>query len=552
MVAVLLSPADQRTAGEPEPARPGRARGAALVVGEAVAAVGAALLMVLLAGGVEVDPLDRIGQVSGLAALQFRFAVLGLLALVLVIVAARARFSAHAPLVGRLTAAAASGLFSGLVAGAAVVALNGTAYGLHATYGDSGALVNIAHYIAQHGTMEANYPPGFPYALRWYSDLTGTPPEYAIKALQIGTTALVGPIAYLAWRRLLSPLWALGLGVVPVLPLIDPYKPYPNLALVVFVPVLLLLLRRLRRVGELPWRRIALSGAGFGVALGVVFLVYSGWFVWSAPGFAVAALVLFPWRAWRKGLLLVAVTGVVFAAVSARHLYGILLASSNIKDTYFYWDTWTEPAYIAMWRSDLPGANPGPWPPPGELGGVGLFTLLAIVGLAASIAVARRRTAVVMLSSVFAGAWAMRFHFGSQMYAEQAVQLYPRSTAELLYCLLLLVGFAVYFGVRRLPAGGAVRAGLASPSVAIGALAAMLLLFASAGSSIGDRYMPRVDDSLGHLAMNAQMTRLLDGGCSRYAERMGRGCFAEGDQAYFFLLQELRRSGPKTGELHRG
>ncbi|WP_447008273.1 hypothetical protein ACRAKI_18065 [Saccharothrix isguenensis] len=550
------SSADQATVPDATPVRSGPRRRSLLITAEIIASLAAAALMVLHATGVDVDPLDRIGQISGLAALQSRFALIAVIATVLVIITARVRWRAYAPAVERIAAATAAGLFSGLVAGAVVVALDGTPYGLHATYGDSGALVAIAHYIEQHGTMEANYPPGFPHILAWYSQLTGQPPEYALKALHIGITALFGPIAYLTWRRLLPPLWALGLGIVPALPLIDPYKPYTNLMLVVLIPVLLLFLRRLRGITTRTTRQVVLAGIAFGATLGVVFLIYSGWFVWSAPGFIVAALVLCPWRTGlRKALILVAVTSVVFVVVSARHLYGLLLASGSIKDTYFYWDTWVEPAYISMWRGDLPGMDPGPWPPPGELGGVGLFTLLAALGLGLAITVARQRTAVIMLASVFVGAWVLRFHFGSKMYAEQAVQLYPRSTAELLYCLLLLTGFAVYYEVRRRTAIGAPRTTGArltgSRSAAIGAFTALFVVLASAGSAIGDKYMPRTDNSPGLLAMNAQMTQLLDGTCSRYAIEFGHGCYVEGDQAYFHLLRELQAAGPKVGELHR-
>ncbi|MCE6997502.1 hypothetical protein LZG04_22265 [Saccharothrix sp. S26] len=520
-----------------------------LVAAEAVVSVAAAALMVLLARGIEVNPLDRIGQISGLAALQLRFALIAAVLLLLAVLAARTRWTAHAPLTRRIAAAAAAGLFSGLVAGAVLVALRGTSWGLNANGGDSGALVRWAHTLLDTGTMQADYPPGWVHAIAWFSQLTDTDPEHSLKALQIIGTALFGPVAYLSWRLLLSPLWALGLGVVPGMVLIDPYKPYTNLMLVVMVAVLLALLRRLRRAADTPWRAIVLGGIGFGIALGLVFLIYSGWFVWSAPGVLISALVLFPWRTGRlKGLALVAITAAVFVAVSSRHLFGLLTASGSVKDRYFYWDTWTEPAYIAMWRGDLPG-NTGPWPPPGELGGVGLFTILALVGLAAAIAVARSRTAVILLTTTFAGAWLLRFYFGAQMYAADAVQLWPRSTAELLYCLLLLTGFAAHYGVRRFDGVARVRAAFASPSTGLGVLAALLLLIASAGSSIGDRYMPRTDNSLGYLAAAAQLTRQLDGTCSAYAHTLGKGCFEQNDYRLGEALFEISQHAPKYGEL---
>ncbi len=540
-----------RTSSEhtPPPPTTAQPRRGWLFAAEAVVSVAAAALMVLLARGVEVNPLDRIGQISGLAALQLRYALIAVVLLVLVVVTARVRWAAHAPAARRLVAAAAAGMFSGLVAGAILIALRGTSWGLFANYGDAGTLSQWTQTLIDTGTMKADYPPGWIHLTAWYSQLTDTAPDNALKPLQIVGTALFGPVAYLAWRLLLSPMWALALGVLPAIVLIEPYKPYTTIMLVVMVPVLLALLRRLRRAGDTTWRGIVLPALGFGAALGLIFLIYSGWFVWSAPGIVVAALVLFPWRTgWAKGLALVAITAAVFVAVSYRHLFGLLEASGSVKDRYFYWDTWTEPTYIAMWRTDLPGTT-GPWPPPGELGGVGLFTILALIGLAAAIAVARSRTIVITLTCVFAGAWLLRFHFGSQMYAADAVQLYPRSTAELLYCLLLLTGFAGYYGVRRFDAVARVRAALSSPSLGLGVLVAAFLLLASAGSSIGDRYMPRADNSLGLLATASHLTRQTDGNCAAYAHTLGKGCFTKNDPRYHESLEELSQLSPKRGEL---
>ncbi|WP_148088666.1 hypothetical protein [Saccharothrix texasensis] len=536
----------EHTPPPPPTAQPRRGR---LFAAEAVVSVAAAALMVFLARGIEVNPLDRIGQISGLAGLQLRYALIALVLLILLVVTARVRWAAHAPTARRLAAAAASGLFSGLVAGAILIALRGTSWGLFALYGDAGTLSDWAHVLMDTGTMKPDYPPGWIHVIAWYSQLTDTAPENALKPLQIAGTALFGPVAYLAWRLLLTPMWALALGVLPAIVLIEPYKPYTTIMLVVMVPVLLALLRRLRRAGDTTWRGIVLPAIGFGLALGLIFLIYSGWFVWSAPGIVVAALVLFPWRTgWAKGLTLLLVTAGVFVAVSSRHLFGLLDASGSVKDRYFYWDTWTEPTYIAMWRTDLPGTT-GPWPPPGEIGGVGLFTILALVGLATAIAVARSRTIVITLTCVFAGAWLLRFHFGSQMYAADAVQLYPRSTAELLYCLLLLTGFAAYYGVRRFDAVTRVRAALSSPSLGLGALVAVFLLLASAGSSIGDRYMPRVDNSLGVLATASHLTRQTDGNCPAYNHTLGKGCYGKNDPRYHLALEELAELSLKPGEL---
>lgn len=532
-----------------DPVRPRKRRRWPLIAGEFFVSIGAAALLVVWARGVEVDPLDRVGQVSGLAGLQFRFALIALVALIAVVVAAKARY-AH--VVERLAAAAAAGLFSALIAGAVVVALRGTTYGLFAIYGDAGVVTDWARSLVQTGKMPWSYPPGFIHAMAWYSEFVGSTPEHALKVMQILGTALFGPVAYLSWRLVLRPMWALVLGVVPSMVLIEPYKVYANLMLVVLVPVLLFLLQRLRHAGQMSYRGIVLRGIGIGAVIGVVFLIYSGWFVWSAPGVLVAALVVFPWRTalWRA-LTLVAVTTVTFVTVSFVHLYNILAASGGMTDRYFYFDVYAEPTYIAMTRGDMPGAMPGPWPPPGELGGVGVFTIIALVGLAAAIAVGRRRTAVILLSSLFAGAWVVRFYYASTMYEQDAVQLYPRSTGELLYSMLMLCGFALYFGVQRLEGVPRLRPWLAARSLRIAALAGMFVLIAMVGSAIGDRYMPRSDNSLGMLALASHLTRQPDGTCPSYAKTLGVGC-ANGYQEYRNLLPQLTKDAPRPGELpHR-
>jgi hypothetical protein len=310
------------------------------------------------------------------------------------------------------------------------------------------------------------------------------------------------------------------------MPLLEPYKPYTTVVLVALVPLLVVFLRLLRGAGAPTWTRLALSGAATGVALGVLFSLYSGWFLWSAPGALVAVLVRFPWRAPVRGLALLAVTAAGLVAVAWPHLFGVIAAAGRVQDRYFYFDTAVEPAYIAMWRNDLPG-NVGPWPPPGELAGVGVFTVLLVVALGVAVAVAGRRTAVLTAGTLLAGAWVLRLAIAARMYETQTVQLYPRTTAEILFCLLLMAVLAARYGGRRVQDAWRARAAAGNGRVPrnamplIGALCAALLLALSVGSATADRYLPRNDGSVGLLAYVAQHVRQPDGRCPKFSGPSG-------------------------------
>jgi hypothetical protein len=496
----------------------------AVGTGEVVAAIGAAVASVQLSHSVAVDPLDRVGQVSGLAALDLRFVLLGLV--VLAACLATARHPRAFAVTSRLACAAVAGLATGLVAGGVLLALRGTAWPLFANWGDSGQLIRWADDILAGRGVPADYPPVVLHLIARWAELTGDSTAGALRTAQVVGTALYGPLAYLAWRLVLAPVWALAATLVAAMPLLEPYKPYTTVVLVILVPVLIAFLRVLRRAATLTWRHLTLVGAGTGVGLGVLFSVYSGWFLWSAPGALVAVLVLFPWRAPLRGLALLGLAAAGLLAVAWPHLIGLLAAAGTVQDRYFYFDTATEPAYIAMWRNDLPG-DVGAWPPPGELAGVGVFTVLLVVGLGVAVAVAGRRTAVLTAGTLLAGAWVMRLLIASQMYATQTVQLYPRTTAEILYCLLLLAVLGAGYGGLR--ARGAWLARTVAwnghpPRVAapvVGALSAALLLALSMGSATADRYLPRNDGSVGLLAYVAQHVRQPDGTCPSYSGPQG-------------------------------
>lgn len=498
---------------------------AVLGAAEVVSALGAAAASVQLSRSISVDPLDRVGQVSGVAGLDLRFVVLGLLVLVACLVAGR-RGGPAWPVVGRCACAAVAGLTTGLVAGGILLALRGTDWPLFANWGDSGQLIRWADDLVAGRPIPADYPPVVIHLTARLAEVTGGSTAGALRALQVVGTAVFGPVAYLSWRLLLPAGWALAVTLVAALPLLEPYKPYTTVVLIALIPVLIAFLSVLRRAAALTWRRIVLVGLTTGAVLGVLFSAYSGWFVWSAPGVAVAALVVFPWRRGAvRGLVLLGLTTATLAAVAAPHLVGLLRAAGRVQDRYFYFDTAVDPAYVAMWRNDLPG-DTGPWPPPGELAGVGVFTLALVIGLGAAVALGGRRTAVVALGCVLAGAWVLRLALASRMYATQSVQLYPRTSAEILFCLLVLSVLAVRYGLRRartqLTAVTGRGTGRIAPrptgvAATVGLLCAALLLGLSIGSSVADRYLPRNDNSVGLLAYVAQLVRQPDGRCPDFS-----------------------------------
>ncbi|MFF2122090.1 hypothetical protein ACFVXH_32680 [Kitasatospora sp. NPDC058184] len=508
---------------------------AVLWTAEALTAVAAALLMTGLATSIELNPMSRIGQVSGLAALQLRLLLL-LAVVVLVLVSAMRRW-AEVPV--RFAAAAVAGLSSGVLAAGVSLALRDTNWPLYAQSGDSGNLQAWVSALMDGKPLDGAYPPLFPHIVAFVAEhLTHGQIGYALKLVDLLFVAMLGPLAYLSWRLLLPPLWALGIGVTAALPMAQPYKPYTTFVLVAFLPVLAKLMQLLQRAPELPRRTVAVRGAVLGLGIALLFNLYSGWFVWSAAGAVVLTVVLLL-RARRTGGtpgLLNALTAIgaaagVFLAVSSLYLVRLLGSAGSTVDRYCYFDTYTEPTYFAMWRDDLPGTDgQSTWPIPGELGGVGLFTILLLVGLGVALALGIGRAVVLTAAACTASALLMRYWYASHMERDQAVMLYPRTSAQLLYCLLVLVGLACYLIARRRRSAAsapetAEETGRRLPlrlnqrGVAIGALCALGLLFGMAGSATASKYMPDPHEGAGMLAWISQTTADTKGHCSRYAPK---------------------------------
>jgi len=490
---------------------------------EIVTSIVAALALPLWARTIRVDPLDRIGQVSGLAAIGLRYAVAAAVLLGLLLLAHRFLPVRHRPLVTRLGCTAVAGLATGLIAGGIVVALRDTPWALWVGDGDYRQVLIWIRMINEGQPIPHHYPPLIMYIIGGWGGVTGMPLAYALKDIQIVGTALFGPAAYLAWRLVLRPGWALGVGVVAMMPFVEPVKPYPQITLVMLVPVVIAFLQRIRRASELSLGRSALVGVVFGAGIGLQFLLYSGWFVWMAPGVALAFLVITPWRtALRRALLIAGTALATFTVVGWVHLQGLFSATGGINDAYFYADTYTDPAYIAMWRNDRPGGFASEWPPLGELGGVGVFTILLTIGLAVAIWLGWRRTAVIVLVSTAAGAWLIRMWLASEMYGSGLVRLYPRTTMIILYGLLILTGLAVMYAVDLVRRWNASRVEPLSLPSAVPAglmLIPLVFFFAVAGSATADRYMPNESkDRTGYFSWIAQKQRLLDGTCPKYGK----------------------------------
>ncbi|MET9463514.1 hypothetical protein ABZY44_01605 [Streptomyces sp. NPDC006544] len=539
MIDIAASPAPGTDIRASHRAGAGPARKAAVTAAEAATSVIAALLLTALAWRLRVDPVERIGQVSGLAAIQLR--LLFLLAATVLLYAFFARMWPGAAV--RLASAAVAGLATGVIAAGNVVALSGTDWPMYANWADAGNLQQWAFNIIDGVALPKEYPPGFPHLLASTAQLffDGDVPK-AMKWLMIGFAAIAGPAAYLAWRLLLPPLWALGVGVTSTLPLMDLYKPYSALVLIVVIPVFAKLVDVVQRSAELGRKRATAAGAGLGVLLAAMFLLYSGWFLWSAVGVVVLfALVLVRLaraggkRALADGLLALGASAAAFLLLAGSYLVNLLATGGSTKDGYFYFDTFSDPAYFAMWGGAFPGRQRvAGWPPLGELGGVQLFSVVLVIGLGVALTLGLRRPAVLTLAACTGSAFLLRYWYASHMERDGAVQLYPRTSLQITYCLIALTGLAVYLTVQRVRAwsrahGGAATAGeprrtagaAGTPrAMVIGALCASGLLFGMAGSATANAYMPASpgENSNGQLTWTAHNVRLPNGECPKFAE----------------------------------
>ncbi|KOU30512.1 hypothetical protein [Streptomyces sp. WM6368] len=516
-----------------------------LPLGEAVASVAVALGFILLCTRIDVDPVSRIGQVSGLAKVQQYVALIGLPVLALLLLLAHRGTLRHYRVAQRLVCAALVGLATGIVAGGTAVALNGTPWGLGGQEGDPGVLMGMANDMMRHKSLPGVYPPLFPallalWAKAFHHGIAGV--GHALKDLQLILSALVGPMAYLAWRMLLRPFWATAIAVPASLVFLDPIRPYSHGSMLVLLPLLAACFREVRRAEQLPTRSLVLRGLGLGAAFGVMFLWYSGWYLWAAPGAFVLGLLLFPWRrgrvAIKRALILLGTVLVTAAVIGAPLLYQLVRLGATTKDRYAYINTYLDPAYVLGWASDRTGElSHHNFPASGELAGQTGFGILLLLGVGIGVGLGLRNLLVRTAGFVLAGAWLLRFHFASRMEQTQAVQLYPRTTWIIFYCLIVLAVLGVILTYERvfgwirgtLEEVAPDRAARISPRVmsrlAAGLICAIALFATMGGSWSANRFMPSTNpgvEDMGLDALRAHMQQLDNGKCPKYSPYKGK------------------------------
>ncbi|HEV3171264.1 MAG TPA: hypothetical protein VGZ32_13020 [Actinocrinis sp.] len=469
-------------------------------------------------------PLNRISQVSGLAALQVRFYAVALIAVTALLLVRLPRFAHLSDRVRPLAFATLPGLLSGFVGAGVLLALRGVPLPLNGVSGDAGDMERWVLMLKNGQSTHAGYPPLYPRLVWFVTFLTHGNVFTAYKYSEIVTTALLGPAAYLAWRLVTRPAWAMAIALVATAVLVEPYKSYEPLVLAIFVPLVIRVLRYLPTTADRSYRTVLVAGLLWGLVFGEIFILFSGWYYWAAIGIAVCGALKFPWRAWRKGAAFVGATAVGFLIPAYDLLMGLL---HDPPDPYFFFGTSQDPAYISIWITDMPGQKlvNGVWPPPGELGGVGVFTAIIIIGLGVALALGLKRTPVMVAASFIGGAWLIRFHLASEMYRDHLVRYWPRASQMILYCLLILTVYAIKLTAERArPMLAALRERAADSGVsgsgaaavapaaawAVGLFAAAILFTGMAGSASADKFMPKNDGSPGQLAWNAHFSHAND------------------------------------------
>ncbi|MFD7453513.1 hypothetical protein [Kitasatospora sp. NPDC059827] len=220
------------------------------------------------------------------------------------------------------------------------------------------------------------------------------------------------------------------------------------------------------------------------------------------------------------------------AVVGAPLLYQLVRFGATTKDRYAMITVYADPAYVLGWASDRAGTQTyHDWPVGGELAGQSAFTLLLLAAAALAIGLGSGGVLVRTVATVLVSSWLLRFWFAAQMERTQAVQLYPRTTWIIMYCLIVLAVLGLMLAVRRTaawsrrlsrPSGGPATGQnlLAVRRITAAGVCAIALFTAMAGSWSANRYMPTTASGVLDMGLDAWRAHVLKdatGQCPRYS-----------------------------------
>lgn len=160
-------------------------------------------------------------------------------------------------------------LFAGIGALTVLTALHGTPFDLHGLVGDQLFRTESVTRFADSWRLDdytyrglpAYYAPGFFWLLGRAADLSGTTPWHMLKFGTVAVAFLAPLVAYLLWRRIVSPRVAALISATPlILPALD--ETYAWVVIAAFLPWWLDAGHDLRRAGVRRWHPVLLGLIG--------------------------------------------------------------------------------------------------------------------------------------------------------------------------------------------------------------------------------------------------------------------------------------------------
>ena len=342
--------------------------------------------------------------------------------------------------------------------------------------------------------LPSDYPILFPWVVGKTAVLTGVPAWRVLPLAGVVVVAISVTVGYLLWRRLLPPLLALAVTIVPLAYQGDPRKAFEVLALVVITPWILTVFGR--------WPEPRLHWLPAGVIGGLLVTDYVGYFVYTAAG--VVAIVVMGLRGdgalryLRHAALTVLVATVVSSWYLGPWMFDLLRHGGTNMWVYYFP---AETRHNLLW---LPWSR-GPFISPLLIGG-----LVLMVVFCRRHAWARYLLVLALSATVYRWIWAVIHHYtGNSGILEYTGRV--SDTVE-------TIGFVL--GVHQLWQQFAVDKRRAWPRL-VPVLAPPLALLTVLGLAVGVFWQhQRVGAPGRNFAKIAHLTYLPDGSRTRYSQHL--------------------------------